>query len=71
MMTVISQHLNGQPAHIVGAGIEGLSLARWFTRQGAVVTVHLARTPADIQADPALARQAAEIERLTNAPLAP
>lgn len=64
MMNVIPQHLNGQPAHIVGAGIEGLSLARWFTHQGAVVTVHLARTPADIQADPALARQAAEIERL-------
>ncbi len=63
-MTVIPQQLNGRQAHIVGAGIEGLSLARWFARQGANVTVHLARTPAEIGADPALARQAAELDGL-------
>ncbi|MFN8499983.1 MAG: UDP-N-acetylmuramoyl-L-alanine--D-glutamate ligase [Anaerolineae bacterium] len=43
---------------VVGAGVEGESLARWFRRQGASVVVHLARTAQQVAADPALARQA-------------
>lgn len=56
--------LRGQQAAVVGAGIEGMSLARWFTRQGAQVTVHLARPYDEIHDDGALAAQAAEIQRL-------
>ncbi len=47
---------------IVGAGVEGESLARWFRAQGAPVAVHLARTTEEVAADPALTRQAALFE---------
>lgn len=63
-MTSIPSDLHGQRAAVVGAGIEGMSLARWFARQGANVTVHLARPYDEIRADAALAAQATEIERL-------
>ncbi|MCW5881552.1 MAG: hypothetical protein KIS91_11515, partial [Anaerolineae bacterium] len=63
-MTSVPSGLHGQRAAVVGAGIEGMSLARWFTRQGADVTVHLARPYDEIRADPSLAAQAAELDRL-------
>lgn len=56
--------LQGQRAAVVGAGIEGLSLVRWFTGQGAQVTVHLARSYDEIRADAALAAQVTEVEGL-------
>ena len=49
---------------VVGAGVEGESLARWFRAQGASVAVHLARTAEQVAADPALARQAAVFESI-------
>ena len=63
-MTSVPSGLHGQRAAVVGAGIEGMSLARWFTRQGADVTVHLARPYDEIRADTSLAAQAAELGRL-------
>ncbi len=54
----------GQNAHVVGAGVEGGSLVRWFIRQGAQVTVHIARSWEALKADTALARQIEEFETL-------
>ncbi|MFN8472030.1 MAG: UDP-N-acetylmuramoyl-L-alanine--D-glutamate ligase [Anaerolineae bacterium] len=49
---------------VVGAGVEGESLARWFRGQGASVAVHLARTAEQVAADPALACQAQVFEAI-------
>lgn len=56
--------IRGKRAHVIGLGVEGSSLARWFAREGAQVVVHLARPWDVIRADATLSRQVEAMEQL-------